>query len=192
MLFQRVRRRVHTDMRYRRSLIGMVLCLGGFLSLAQGNDVDQIHGGFITVGSETGDGGLFPNRNLSPADVVRIQIRALGRNDMPHENAGIEIAFRFASPRNKLVTGPLPRFIQLVSNPVYRAMLDHRQAKYGPLQIEGVNATQPVILIASDGQRVGYLFRLSRQDGGTCDGCWMTDGVIRFEVHGDQDRLLTI
>lgn len=179
-------------MRYRRSLIGMVLCLGGFLSLAQGNDADQIRGGFITVGSETGDGGLFPNRNLSPADVVRIQIRALGRNDMPHENAGIEIAFRFASPRNKLVTGPLPRFIQLVSNPVYRAMLDHRQAKYGPLQIEGVKATQPVILIASDGQRVGYLFTLSRQDGGACDGCWMTDGVMRFEVHGDQDRLLTI
>lgn len=179
-------------MRYRRSLIGMVLCLGGFLSLAQGNDADQIRGGFITVGSEIGDGGLFPNRNLSPADVVRIQIRALGRNDMPHENAGIEIAFRFASPRNKLVTGPLSRFIQLVSNSVYRAMLDHRQAKYGPLQIEGVKATQPVILIASDGQRVGYLFTLSRQDGGTCDGCWMTDGVMRFEVHGDQDRLLTI
>lgn len=179
-------------MRYRRSLIGMVLCLGGFLSLAQGNDADRVRGGFITVGSEIGDGGLFPNRNLSPADVVRIQIRALGRNDMPHENAGIEIAFRFASPRNKLVTGPLSRFIQLVSNPVYRAMLDHRQAKYGPLQIEGVKATQPVILIASDGQRVGYLFTLSRQDGGTCDGCWMTDGVMRFEVHGDQDRLLTI
>lgn len=179
-------------MRYRRSLIGMVLCLGGFLSLAQGNAADQTRGGFITVGSETGDGGLFPNPNLSPADVVRIQIRALERNDIPHENAGIGIAFRFASPRNKLVTGPLPRFIQLVSNPVYRAMLNHRQAKYGPLQIEGVNATQPVILIASDGQRVGYLFTLSRQDGGTCGGCWMTDGVIRFEVHGDQDRLLTI
>jgi len=170
----------------------MVLCLGGFLSLAQGNAADQTRGGFITVGSETGDGGLFPNPNLSPADVVRIQIRALERNDIPHENAGIEIAFRFASPRNKLVTGPLSRFIQLVSNPVYRAMLNHRQAKYGPLQIEGVNATQPVILIASDGQRVGYLFTLSRQDGGTCGGCWMTDGVIRFEVHGDQDRLLTI
>ena len=132
-------------MRYRRSLIGMVLCLGGFLSLAQGNAADQTRGGFITVGSETGDGGLFPNPNLSPADVVRIQIRALERNDIPHENAGIEIAFRFASPRNKLVTGPLPRFIQLVSNPVYRAMLNHRQAKYGPLQIEGVNATQPVM-----------------------------------------------
>ncbi len=179
-------------MRYRRPLIGMVLCLGGFLSLAQGSDVDQIHGDFLTIDSETSDEGLFPNRNLSPADVVRIQIRALGRNDIPHENAGIEIAFRFASSRNKLVTGPLPRFIQLVSNPVYRPMLNHRQAKYGLLQIDGVNATQPVILIASDGQRVGYLFTLSRQDGGTCDACWMTDGVIRFEIHGDQDRLLTI
>lgn len=192
MLFQGVSRRGHTDMRYRRSLIGLVLCLGGFVSLAQGNGVDQIHRGFFTVDSGTGDEGLFPNRNLSPADVVRIQIRALGRNDVPHENAGIEIAFRFASLRNKIVTGPLPRFIQLVSNPVYRPMLNHRQAKYGRLQIEGVSATQPVFLTANDGQRVGYLFTLSRQDGGTCDGCWMTDGVIRFEVHGDQDRLLTI
>ncbi|MDH3671698.1 MAG: DUF4864 domain-containing protein [Gammaproteobacteria bacterium] len=179
-------------MRYPRPLIGMVLCLGGFLSLAQGNEVDQIQGDYVTIGSETGDEDLFPNRNLSPADVIRIQIRALGRNDIPHKNAGIEIAFRFASPRNKLITGPLPRFIQLVSNPVYRPMLNHRQAEYGPLQIEGVNATRPVFLTASDGQRVGYLFTLSRQDGGACDACWMTDGVIRFEVHGDQDRLLTI
>lgn len=179
-------------MRHRRLLIGVVLCLGGFLSLAQGNDVDRIQRDFVTIASETGDEGLFPNRNLSPADVVRIQIRALGRNDIPHENAGIEIAFRFASARNKLTTGPLPRFIQLVSNPVYSPMLNHRQAEYGPLQIEGINATQPVFLTASDGQRVGYLFTLSQQDGGTCDGCWMTDGVIRFEVHGDQDRLLTI
>jgi hypothetical protein len=177
-------------MSFRRLLIGLVLCLGGFLSAAQGND--RIHGGFITVDSDAADKELFPNQNLSPAEVVRIQIRALGQNDIPHENAGIEIAFRFASPRNKLITGPLPRFIQLVSNPVYRPMLNHRQARYGPLQIEGANATQPVILTASDGQRVGYLFTLSRQDGGTCDRCWMTDGVIRYDLIGDQDELLMI
>ena len=179
-------------MHYLTLLTGLILCLPGFLSLAQASEVGQTSGDFTTIDATTDDEVLFPNPNLSPAEVVRIQIGALARNDIPHENAGIEIAFRFASPQNKLVTGPLPRFIQLVSNPVYRPMLNHRQAKYGPLQIEGANATQPVVLTTKDGQRVGYLFRLSQQDSGTCDGCWMTDGVIRFHIHGDQDGLLTI
>lgn len=37
-----------------------------------------------------------PDPKYSPEDVVRFQIEALGQNDKPYENAGIEFAFRFA------------------------------------------------------------------------------------------------
>ena len=70
--------------------------------------------------------GAFPGPEYGPADVVRIQVQALAHNDTPYRNAGIEVAFRFASPANKRVTGPLWRFIQMLYNPTYRPFLDHR------------------------------------------------------------------
>ena len=129
--------------------------------------------------------GLRPRPAYPPDEVVRIQIRALGDNDRPHPDAGIELAFGFASPANRKATGPLPRFIEMVRNPAYRPMLDHRGARYGKLEREGNHASQTVILKTRDGSRVGYLFQLSRQTEAPFKDCWMTDSVMRFEVRED-------
>lgn len=126
-----------------------------------------------------------PRPAYPPEKVVRIQIEALGNNDRPHPDAGIEITFGFASPANRKVTGPLPRFIEMVRNPAYRPMLNHRGARYGKLKREGDHASQTVILKTRDGSRVGYLFQLSRQTEAPYKGCWMTDSVMRFEVRED-------
>jgi hypothetical protein len=131
-----------------------------------------------------------PDPKFTPADVVRIQLQALRANDTPRKNAGIEVAFRFASPANKTTTGPLARFIGLVSSPPYRPMLNHRQAHLGQIEIEENRAVQPVILVARNGERVGYLFSLSRQLTGRYASCWMTDAVIRFEITSGQARVL--
>ena len=128
---------------------------------------------------------LRPRPAFPPEEVVRIQIEALGDNDRPHPDAGIEITFRFASPANRKVTGPLPRFIEMVHNRAYRPMLNHRGARYGKLKREGNHASQTVILKTGDGSRVGYLFQLSRQSEAPYKGCWMTDSVMRFEVRED-------
>ena len=135
-----------------------------------------------------------PHPDLLPAEVIRIQIEALGKNDSPYENAGIEIAFRFASPTNKLATGPLERFIQIARSPAYRPMLNHRGAEYSELQTRDDEAVQPVILTTKAGEQIGYTFFLSKQRGGPFDSCWMTDGVIRFNVpqHQTQPPLQTI
>lgn len=125
---------------------------------------------------------LKPSPNHSPGDVIRIQLQALADNDHPTENAGIEVTFRFASPANKSATGPLGRFIRMVQSPAYRPMLNHKAASYGELRIEGNQAAQAVVLTTSSGERIGYVFLLSKQEGGICDECWMTDGVLRFEV----------
>ena len=131
------------------------------------------------------EAGLRPRSDYPPEEVVRIQIRALGDNNRPHQDAGIEIAFRFASPANRKVTGPLPRFIEMVHNPAYLPMLNHRGASYGKLKQEGNQASQAVILKTRDGSRVGYLFQLSRQTEAPFKDCWMTDSVMRFEVRED-------
>jgi hypothetical protein len=119
-----------------------------------------------------------PDPKYSPDEVVRFQIGALAYNDEPYKNAGIEFAFSFASPANRKVTGPLDRFIQLVNNPLYQPMLNHQTAHYGELRVDGDQALQVVILTTASGERVGYVFRLSRQEGDPYDQCWMTDGVL--------------
>jgi len=123
-----------------------------------------------------------PDPSLSPRDVVSIQIEALQQNDTPYEDRGIEVTFEFASPTNQRVTGPLERFTIMVHNPTYGPMIDHRNAKYENLMVEGDFARIDVILISREGEYVGYRFILSRQYGNQYGGSWMTDAVMRFDV----------
>lgn len=123
-----------------------------------------------------------PNASLSPEAVVRIQMEALGRNDEPYADRGIEITWRFASPGNKVLTGPLERFKTMVRGPVYAPMLNYKSVKYENLQMLGARAQVDVIVRSRENRYFGYRFGLSRQDDPACDGCWMTDSVVPFEV----------
>ena len=146
--------------------IALVILLVGGLSQAAAQETD------ITE----------PDASLTPGQVARIQMEALGRNDTPYPDRGIEITWNFASPGNRKVTGPLERFKRMVHNPQYEPMVNHRGAQYENDWIKGDRAGLEVILLSKDGRFVGYSFMLSRQLGGSCDGCWMTDGVARFQV----------
>ena len=126
---------------------------------------------------------LVPTPELTPAQVVRIQLNALRHNDA--KNRGIEVAFRFASPDNKLTTGPLPRFISMIQQGPYRLMLVYDDVAYHPLEVVENRARQRVTLIGA-GIVVDYEFYLSRQSEGACLGCWMTDAVIARRPAGLQ------
>ncbi|MCS6809273.1 MAG: DUF4864 domain-containing protein [Bacteroidota bacterium] len=117
-----------------------------------------------------------PKPELSPSDVIRIQLEALQHNDASNDE-GIAIAFNFASPANKVYTGPLSRFKQIVRTPVYAVMLNHRSAEYDELHISGNVAQQRVMIIGENSQTVIYTFTLSRQRDARYRDCWMTDGV---------------
>ncbi len=125
---------------------------------------------------------LRAHPSLSPEMVVRIQIEALGKNDVPHADRGIEITWRFASPGNKVFTGPLERFKAMVHGPAYGPMLNHKSVEYENLVVDGEQAQLDVIVLTSDNRYVGYRFRLSRQKDPSCNRCWMTDSVLPFEV----------
>ena len=122
----------------------------------------------------------YPEPELKPNDVVRLQLLAMQQND--DSDFGIEVTFRFASPANKRQTGPLKRFKRLVKNPSYRPLLNHINATFIELTVEEVFAIQDVIITTSNGERIGYRFRLSIQKGPLYPGCWMTDSVTPFKV----------
>lgn len=136
--------------------------------------------GLLLIGAAFGDEveqRTKPHPSLTPADVVRIQVEAFGRNGRLPDDGGIRTAFRFASPRNRESTGPVERFIELVKNPGYRDMLDHREATYEAPILRDGRAAQRVTLLTLDFRQREFVFFLTRVDAENCDGCWMTDAV---------------
>ncbi len=117
-----------------------------------------------------------PKPEYSPQQAVKLIFDALQKNDTPRENAGIETAFNFASPGNKKITGPLPKFITMVKSPNYAEMVDHKFAEMiNPTRVEGDLAAQRVRVIGKNGKIITYEFILSRDK---TTRCWMTDGVV--------------
>ena len=116
-----------------------------------------------------------PRPEWTPGQVVEFQIEALQFNDRPTKDAGITTTFRFASPENRKVTGPVAHFAEIVKAPGYRPLIDHRIAGYGKLVVRGDLAIRQVTVVAADGQAFDYEFRLSRDPESRC---WFTDGVI--------------
>jgi hypothetical protein len=144
--------------------------------------------GAASAGPAPPDSLPRPAPDLGPGEVVRIQVEALGNNDQPYDGAGIETAFRFASPANKRATGPIEAFRRLVQSPRYRPMIDHETATFSKVEAGDDRALRGVI-VRSDGRAVGYLFRLRRTDTEACSGCWMTDAVLRVPVDDVQNRI---
>ena len=54
---------------------------------------------------------LQPSPNLTPEEVILIQLKALKDNNQPYQNAGIEQTWEFAHPLNRNFTGPLDKFM---------------------------------------------------------------------------------
>ena len=118
-----------------------------------------------------------PGVDLLPQDVVRIVINALANNDKPFADAGIATTFAFASPANKVNTGPLDKFTQMVKNDVYGIMVDHVESNFSKVVYDNNNAYQLVQVKGKNGIEIVFAFRLSKQLDGEFEGMWMTDAV---------------
>ncbi len=153
-----------------RSAVAVFVTVGLLWPLACASDAGA---GAQGLPPELSD-SLVPAPDLTPDEVVRIQLQALRRNDA--ENRGIAVAFRFASPANKASTGPLSRFIHMIKAGPYRMMLEYEHASYASLEVDGDRAAQKVTLVGHE-DVVTFVFLLERQGGALCQGCWMTEGV---------------
>ncbi len=129
--------------------------------------------------SDYANGAPSPDPDLSPREVVQVQLNALRRNEELGGDEGIATAYRFASPANRAVTGPLERFVGMLKNPLYRPMLDHASAMFGPVQDDGDVARLQVVLFGRMGEVAAYDFTLSRDEQSEC---WLTDGVMLAPV----------
>ena len=120
---------------------------------------------------------ILPNPNLQPKNVVEIQLQSLQRNDEPTADAGIIQTWAFAHPNNKLMTGPIERFILMIKSQNYKNMLNHRDNKIEPV-LKTKNRTQFVVSITtSDDQKMKFKWELMKVQTGEFSGSWMTTSV---------------
>lgn len=123
---------------------------------------------------------LGPSPALSPEQVVASQLQALQQPDDPYPDAGIEIAYAFASPAYKVATAALARFAALVHTAPLRGLLCYATIHYGPLRADGDHAEQEVLVADASGETTAYVFMLTRQRSSPLAGCWMTDAILRL------------
>ena len=136
---------------------------------------------------------LTPRPEMSPEQVVQFQVAALAHNDDPQTDAGIERAFRFASPSNKTATGPLEKFAQIVKSPAYSPMLNNVSSSIVGSNVEGNKAKVAVKVFGATGRQVTFVFVLSKRSEGEFSNCWMTDAVMPLDGSEDaSDQGLTI
>lgn len=121
---------------------------------------------------------IEPNPDLTPDQVVKLQLEGLQNNDLTDDNQGIRICYRFASPGNQVIAGPVENFIKLVKNPIYKSLIGFERAEFGLMTIKGRTAQQAVRLIHTNGISAVYVWILSKQDEPPYRNCWMSDAVI--------------
>ena len=126
-----------------------------------------------------------PSPELAAERVVEIQLAALQHNDEPEPDAGIRIAWRFAHPANRKMTGPLERFREMLKSPAYAPLLNHRQHAIEAIRRDDAAALFRVTVVAQDGPVLVYRWTVEKVSEGSLAGAWMTTAVSPPQSRGD-------
>ena len=122
------------------------------------------------------DNLVKPSPDINPIDVVEVQLFALQSND--ETDFGIRQTWEFAHPRNKMATGPLPRFTSMIKTPAYSILLNNLKFETKEIFNDGKTAGIAVRVEAKDNKAYTYMWTLEKiTEEGPLNGNWMTSGV---------------
>ena len=122
------------------------------------------------------DNLVKPSPDINPIDVVQVQLFALQSND--ETDFGIRQTWEFAHPRNKMATGPLPRFTSMIKTPAYSILLNNLKFETKEIFNDGKTAGIAVRIEAKDNKAYTYMWTLEKIiEEGPLNGNWMTSGV---------------
>ena len=122
------------------------------------------------------DNLVKPSPDINPIDVVEVQLFALQSND--ETDFGIRQTWEFAHPRNKMATGPLPRFTSMIKTPAYSILLNNLKFETKEIFNDGKTAGIAVRIEAKDNKAYTYMWTLEKIiEEGSLNGNWMTSGV---------------
>ena len=116
-----------------------------------------------------------PNKNLSPYDVVKIQLEALKNNDK--DDKGIEQTWIFAHPNNKKMTGPYSKFRTMLYDVHYRILLNHFSHEINLIMNTQNKYIYGVKILSKEKKQFFYEWHLDRGSEAGCVNCWFTSAV---------------
>ena len=120
---------------------------------------------------------VSPHPNIQPKDVVEIQPRSLQRNNEPTPDAGILQTWKFAHPKNRLMTGPIERFTKMMKSHNYKDILYHRNHKIEPVFKTNIRSQFAVSITTLSNQKMTFKWELMKVQIGDFSGSWMTTSV---------------
>ena len=119
-----------------------------------------------------------PNSELKPFEVLMIQLNSLKNNNEPYKDAGIEQAWEFAHPINKMSTGPLERFKKMIYSDSYKILISHENNKIIIVKDEPNKLVYKVNVLSKDKKKYYYIWQIEKvEQEGILKDCWMTTGV---------------
>ena len=141
-------------------------------------------GMFLAGGAARAADLVVPDPSIAPEEVVAIQMKALQFNDNPSPDFGIAQTWNFAHPRNRAMTGPLPRFASMLKGPAYGLMLNHASHRIVPVPSNDNRANFDVFMETGSGQVLYFNWAVELVEGGEFDNCWMTVAVSMPRLAG--------
>ena len=126
-----------------------------------------------------------PDPSIAPAEVVAIQLMGLKNNDLIETDFGIRQTWSFAHPKNRNVTGPFPRFAQMLKGPGYSVLLNHKshEIRNGSSTSKGKASDDEnrrqfdVFMETVKGDILYFSWIVQKVATGQFKDCWMTISV---------------
>ena len=100
---------------------------------------------------------LKPNETIIPKKVFKIQLDWPKKNDSGYKDQGIEQTWEFAHPTNKIFTGPLDRFKEMIKGESYKMLLNHKDHKINQVFADENKVIFDVIVM--DNEKKYYMLR---------------------------------
>jgi hypothetical protein len=118
-----------------------------------------------------------PKENISPYDVVKIQLEALKNNYKSEDDLGIKQVWLFAHPENKKITGPYERFRIMIYGEQYKILLNHESNKINLVMNTLNKYIYRVEVLTKDKQLYYYEWHVEKGTNSECNECWFTSAV---------------
>jgi len=119
-----------------------------------------------------------PNSDIKPVQVVKIQLKGLMKNDSPYKDQGIEQTWEFAHPNNKIFTGPINRFKEMIKGESYKMLIDHTNHEIKEIYLNDELAIFEVTVMDNDKKYFKFKWQVEKYlNSGPLENCWLTTVV---------------
>ena len=121
---------------------------------------------------------IKPRSDIKPAEVIKIQLNGLQKNDDNYKDSGIEQTWNFAHPSNKKNTGPLLNFKMMIKGRSYQMLLNH--VSHTITEIGSGDKWAQFEVVILDKEKIYHKFNWQVEkytEEGPLKDCWLTTMV---------------